>query len=233
MKYAPLVSLFAPLVWPYAAGLVAEPLAVALGSARPDLVASSLQFVTFVGSVTYAGWLASKSLPVQAQPEMTTSQMRRALEAGRAQEREYHTQQQYAAEVAAVNSGWRMDIGTRIYKFPNGIFPEHLIALGDVLVKQGKPTDRALVPPFKRGDGETYQAFRDWMIYHAGEKPGALASFASQKGDWNLTVEGRYVLLQWLYKLSHSPTEQAENAKKAHLALSKATREQLSKGNEP
>lgn len=232
MKLSPLTPVLIPLVWPYAAGLVAEPLAVAMGSARPDLVASSLQFVTFVGSVTYAGWLASKALPVQAQPEMTTSQMRRALEAGRAQEREYHTQQQYAAAVAAVSSGWRMDIGTRRYNFPNGIFPEHLIALGNVLVKQGKPTDRALVPPFKRGDGETYQAFRDWMIYHAGEKPGALASYASQKGDWNLTVEGRYVLLQWLYKLSHSPTESAGMAKKTHVALSKATREQLSKGVE-
>ena len=231
MKLSPLTPVLIPLVWPYAAGLVAEPLAVAMGSARPDLVASSLQAVTFVGAVTYSAWLASKSLPVQVQPEMTTSQMRRALEAGRAQEREYHTQQQYAAE-AAVSSGWRMDIGTRVYKFPNGIFPEHLIALGNVLVKQGKPTDRVLVPPFKRGDGETYQTFRDWMIYHAGEKPGALASYASQKGDWNLTVEGRFVLLQWLQKLRYSPTEQAENAKKAHLALSKATREQLSKGVE-
>ena len=70
------------------------------------------------------------------------------------------------------------------------------------------------------------------MIYHAGEKPGALASFASQKGDWNLTVDGRYVLLQWLYKLSHSPTKQAESAKKTHIALSKAIREQLSKGKD-
>lgn len=231
MKLSPLTPVLIPLVWPYAAGLVAEPLAVALGSARPDLVASSWQAVTFVGAVTYAGWLASKSVPVQPQPEMSSSQMRRALEAGRQQERELAEQKAYAAELSAASSGWRMDIGRRVYHFPNGIFPDHLITLAHVLTTDGKPTDRALVPPFERGKGNTYQVFRDWMVYDAGDKPGKLAGFASQKGDWNLTVEGRYVLLQWLDRISRSPTEGAGDAKKARLALSKATREQLSKGN--
>lgn len=228
----PFATVLIPPVWTWGAGLFAEPLAHALRATNPELSGAALQGVVFTGAAMWAGVLLSKQYAPEPTParEMTTGEMRRALEAGRQQEREYAELQQYAADVQAKSSGFRMNVGSRLYHFPNGIFPDHLIALADVLVMQGKPTDRALVPPFERGSGNTYQVFRDWMIYHAGDKPGKLASYASQKGDWNLTIDGRYVLLQWLDRLSHSPTEQAGNAKKARLALSKATREQLSKG---
>lgn len=224
MKLHPLTPVLIPPVWTYTAGLVFTPLVTALGSARPELSAASLQSLVFVFSMTFAGWLASRQAqPAPVTQELTTRDMMHALREGRAQERALVEQRQYATEVQTAGT-YKLVIGKRTYHFPPGITPEHLIALAQVVASRKAPTDRTLVPPFRRGEGETYQVFRDWMIYHAGEKPGTLADFRTGRGDWDLTTEGKYTLLQWLYRLS--PTEYAGEAKKARLALSKAIKEQ-------
>jgi len=161
--------------------------------------------------------------------EMSTSEMLAALREGRAQERELaEATREYASQIS--NGSQAVKIGKRKYHFPAGINVEHLLALGYVVSSGKPPTDRALVPPFVRGDGETYQTFRDWVIYHASEKPGELAQFRTKRGDWDFTPLGTVMLYQWL-KSYHSPTNTPPEVKKMLISLSKAMRERTSNQN--
>ena len=227
-KLHPLTPLLAPPLWAYSAGFVFGSLASVLGSEHPDLVTASFRAVGFTLAFPVIGLLTHLSREEAVSQAPSAMDLRQALREGRAEERELAEQMKYAAQVNAGSQ--KVKIGKRSYNFPAGIGVEHLLALADVVGRGEPPTDRALVPPFKRGEGETYQTFRDWVVYHAGEKPGDLAQFRSRKMDWDFTPLGTVMLHEWLMSF-YSPTNTPPDVKKTLNSLSKAKRERTSKGN--
>ena len=164
--------------------------------------------------------------------EMSTSEMLAALREGREQERELaEATREYAKTVPTASTGsLKIVLGhnSRAFHFPAGVGVEQLLALAECVGNGNHPTDRALVPPFKRGEGESYQLMRDWMLYgSAHHKAGELALPRTGRGDWTLTDKGMQTLLQWLTSLS--PIEGGARAKKARLLLSDTIKKQLSK----
>lgn len=229
MKLHPLTPLLAPPLWAYSAGFAFGSLAAALGSEHPEVVTTSFRVAGFMLSFPILGVWMGKDEAVVNPTEYTSSDMRRALQEGREQERQLAEQTKYASELRTGSQ--KVNVGKRAYHFPAKINVDHLLALGEVVGQGLPPTDRALVPPFVRGNGETYQVFRDWMVYHAGEKPGDLAQFRTKRGDWDLTPLGTVMLYQWLRSF-YSPTDTPPEVKKTLMSLSKAFRERTSKQNE-
>ncbi len=163
--------------------------------------------------------------------EMSTSEMLAALREGRAQERELaEATREYASQVQIASTGsMKLVLGhnARAFHFPAGVGVEQLLALAECVGNGNHPTDRALVPPFKRGDGESYQLMRDWMLYgSAHHKAGELALPRTGRGDWTLTDKGVETLFMWISHLS--PIEGGTRAKKARLLLSNTIKQTIS-----
>lgn len=232
MRIHPLLPLFLPFVWTYTGGLFLRPLTVALGSVNPDLSASAWQAVLFIGSATFSGWAIGQAVKGEpTQVEYTSSDLRRALLEGREQEREASEKaHQYALTVSVTPPGnLKIVLGhnARAFHFPAGVGVDQLLALAECVGNGNHPTDRALVPPFERGTGKSFELMRDWMLYGSSHhKPGELAVKRSERNDWTLTDTGLQVLLMWLSALS--PIQHGVRVKKARVTLSNTIREQLS-----
>lgn len=187
------LTFLAPIAWSFAAGHTLEPLARALGTPRADLVASALQTVSFFGLCTAVLWVEAVRARAQAGADLTRrdwSEKRRELIA-----EEKETARQYQA---VMDLRFKLVIQNQHYTFPSVITPDHLLHLAKVVGDGKKPTDRALVPPFERGAGKSYQIIKDYMIYNPNHAPGELAVELSGRGDWSLTRAGMGKLLQWI-----------------------------------
>jgi hypothetical protein len=217
-----------PVAWTYAAWLAFDPLAAALPTAHPAIVSGSLQALTFALACTAAAALEAYSIRLNAPArEITRRDLMEALQQGRAQERQLAEQARSFAATTTAQGAYKVMVGKRAYHFPAGITPEHLLALAEVIGRGEPPTDRALVPPFTRGDGGTYQVFRDWAIYHAGTVPGELAQFRTRRSDWDFTPLGTMMLYQWCKRM-HPPTQTTPEVKKTLISLNKAMRARTS-----
>lgn len=237
MKFSPLALVSMPPLWAWSSGFFLTPLATALGSSNPALAASAWQAVVFVTSATVAVQILSKAAgqiePTPAR-EITSRELGAALRAGREQERALaEAQREYAKTVQITSSGsMKLVLGhnARAFHFPAGVGTEQLLALAECIGSGNHPTDRALVPPFERGTGKSYQLMRDWMLYgSAHHKAGELAVSRSGRGDWTLTDKGVETLFMWISHLS--PDEGGSRAKKARLLLSNTVKKRLSNQN--
>lgn len=82
----------------------------------------------------------------------------------------------------------------KVFYLPRELTRAHVIKLGDVVAAGQKPTSRALKPTF---DHATYEVLRNYLMVPQYNKVGVLAYYVSGREDWDVTLLGRQVVIQW------------------------------------
>lgn len=211
-----------PPLWTLAAGQTLEPLAIALGTPRPDIVASALQTVSFFGLCTAVLWVEAVRARGQAREDLTRrdwSEKRRELIA---QEKE--TARQYQAQVRPGNLALGCANGlhqTKVFYFPAGITLAHLTAFGDLVAAGKPPRYRNLKATF---DHQLWSNFRDWLMLEQVNKFAVMAEYVNGRDEWNVNACGRKLAIMWRCQVS--PTGLLASAKKCMIRGNKTINKQ-------
>lgn len=225
------LTFLTPIAWSLVAGQTLEPLALALGTPRPDLVASALQTVIFFGLCTAVLWVEGIRARGESEP---VEDVRHAVR-GMWSKAEPTTPTQYDLTISQDSPYYRLQNSTLLISkrltgdapwlaLPVDITRYQIEGFYDVVILHGKaPTESNLAGWSKPFSQLELRTFRDWLYRHNW-------IYYLRKGNnapWRLTPRGRRVV-EYVYRMLQgepgkagrwldSPTAHASTGRRAEI----------------